>query len=53
MLRIIGTTLFLLTFAALAHAEIRGEPVEYAAGGTTMKGYLAYDDGRTGNGDSP
>ncbi|HBO70278.1 MAG TPA: dienelactone hydrolase [Deltaproteobacteria bacterium] len=48
MLRTIGTTLFLLTFVALAHAEIRGEPVEYAAGGTTMKGYLAYDDGRTG-----
>lgn len=48
MLRMIGTMLFLLTFVAFAHAEIRGEPVEYAAGGTTMKGYLAYDDGRTG-----
>ena len=48
MLRMIATTLFLLTFAALAHGEIRGEPVEYAAGGTTMKGYLAYDDGIQG-----
>lgn len=48
MLRMIGTTLFLLTFVALAHGEIRGEPVEYAAGGTTMKGYLAYDDGIQG-----
>src|SRR3989304_7074195 len=44
MLRMIGSTLFLLTFVALAHAEIRGEPVEYAAGGTTMKGYQADDD---------
>ena len=25
--------------------EIRGEPVDYVAGDTTLKGYLAYDDG--------
>lgn len=44
MVRIIGTILFLLTMVVSAHGEIRGEPVEYVAGDTTMKGYLAYDD---------
>jgi dienelactone hydrolase len=27
-----------------AHGEIRGKPVDYVAGETTLKGYLAYDD---------
>lgn len=44
MVRIIGAVLFLVTMVASAHGEIRGEPVEYVAGDTTMKGYLAYDD---------
>jgi len=48
MVRIIGTILFLLTMVVSAHGEIRGEPVEYVAGDTTMKGYLAYDDSFSG-----
>ena len=47
MIRIIGTIFFLAAIAASAQGEIRGEPVEYSAGGTTMKGYLAYDDGHS------
>jgi len=46
--RIIGTILLLLTIAVTAHGEVRGEPVEYVVGGTTMKGYLAYDDSFSG-----
>lgn len=40
----------LLTFLALAffavstHAAVKGEPVEYKAGDTVLKGYIAYDD---------
>ena len=44
MLRIIGTIFFLAAIAASAQGEIRGEPVEYSAGGTTMQGSLAYDN---------
>jgi dienelactone hydrolase len=35
-----------MALAALqtAHAAVKGEPVEYKAGGTVLKGYLAYDD---------
>jgi len=44
MIRIIGTIFFLAAIAASAQGEIRGEPVEYSAGGTTMQGYLAYDN---------
>lgn len=37
---------FILVLAAMvtAFAEVRHEQVTYAAGGVTMKGYLAYDD---------
>jgi dienelactone hydrolase len=48
MIRILGTIFFLMAMVVSAHGEIRGEPVEYVAGGTTMKGYLAYDDGLSG-----
>ena len=48
MIRIIGTIFFLAAIAASAQGEIRGEPVEYSAEGTTMKGSLAYDDGHPG-----
>ncbi|HEU5360426.1 MAG TPA: dienelactone hydrolase family protein [Candidatus Deferrimicrobiaceae bacterium] len=48
MRAMIGILFFLFAIAASAHGEIRGEPVEYAAGGTTMKGYLAYDDAFSG-----
>lgn len=44
MMRIVGTVCSLLFVAAAAHGEIVGKTVEYASGGTTMKGYLAYDD---------
>ncbi|GAB4361862.1 MAG: dienelactone hydrolase family protein [Deltaproteobacteria bacterium] len=33
--------------AQAARGEIRGEPVTYTDGTTTMRGYLAYDDGRS------
>jgi len=48
MIRILGTAFFLVAMVVSAHGEIRGEPVDYAAGDTTMKGYLAYDDGFPG-----
>jgi dienelactone hydrolase len=44
MKRIIGIIGLLMVMAATAHGEIVGKPVEYVSGGTTMKGYLAYDD---------
>jgi dienelactone hydrolase len=34
----------LLFAAAAAHAEIKGEPIEYRSGDTVLKGYIAYDD---------
>ena len=48
MIRMIGAVCFLFAIVGSAHGEIRGVPVEYSAGGTTMKGYLAYDDGFSG-----
>jgi dienelactone hydrolase len=45
MVRWIGALFLLSTLVASAHGEVRGKPVEYDAGGTTLKGYLAYDDG--------
>jgi dienelactone hydrolase len=44
MIRIIGAIGFLMAMAVAAHGEVAGKPVEYVSGGTTMKGYLAYDD---------
>jgi dienelactone hydrolase len=41
------TVLFMGLFATVVHAEIVGEEVSYSAGGTTMKGYIAYDNGLT------
>ena len=48
MIRILGTIFFLMTMVVSAHGDVRGEPVQYVSGGTTMKGYLAYDDGFSG-----
>jgi dienelactone hydrolase len=36
--------LFALLVVPAASAAVKGEPVEYKAGGTVLKGYLAYDD---------
>ncbi len=47
-MRYLGTILFLLATVVSARGEIRGEPVGYVAGDTTMKGYLVYDDGIAG-----
>lgn len=47
----IRTALFLgilLATVSIARGEVRGEPVTYTDGTTTMKGYLAYDDGIPG-----
>jgi dienelactone hydrolase len=44
MTRILGTILFLMAMVVTAHGEVVGKPVEYVSGGTTMKGYLSYDD---------
>src|SRR5918994_2068929 len=43
---LIGAAL-LLTFTSLASAAIKTETVEYKAGDTTLKGFLAYDDAST------
>lgn len=37
-----------ILFAATAHAKVVGKTIEYKAGDTTMKGYLAYDDAKKG-----
>jgi dienelactone hydrolase len=39
---------FVVAGFASAAPKIKGEPVEYTAGGVTMKGYLAYDESITG-----
>lgn len=39
---------FLLVSAAVSHAEVVTEVVEYAAGPVTLKGYLAYDNAAAG-----
>ncbi len=36
--------LVLAFFAVSAHAAVKGEAVEYKAGSTVLKGYIAYDD---------
>ncbi len=36
--------LVVLGIAAASRAAIKGEEVQYAADGVTLKGYLAYDD---------
>ena len=33
-----------IAFAANAHAAVKEEPVTYQDGGTTMKGFVVYDD---------
>lgn len=40
----ISLFLFLALTAAVSHAAIKGEAVEYRAGDAVLKGYLAYDD---------
>jgi dienelactone hydrolase len=45
------TTIFLgilLATVSVARGEVRGEPVTYTDGTTTLKGYLAYDDATPG-----
>jgi dienelactone hydrolase len=37
------TAVLMVADMAFAAPEIKGEPVDYKAGGVTMKGYLAYD----------
>ncbi len=44
MVRIMGVLWLLMTMVVSAHGEVRGKPVDYVAGETTLKGYLAYDD---------
>lgn len=44
---ILLATLWVLA-APIAQAEIKTEDIEYQSGGTTMKGYIAYDDSITG-----
>ena len=46
LLFVINSMLSVLLVAGLAHAapKVKGEPVEYTAGSTVLKGYLAYDE---------
>lgn len=48
MRRIVILILFLIVTAGSARGEVLGTPVDYSAGGTTLKGYLAYDNNFTG-----
>ncbi len=41
---VISILLLLFLFQSSADADIKGEEVEYSDNGTTLKGYLAYDD---------
>ncbi len=36
--------LSILSFASVAYAEIQTQEIDYTQNGTTLKGYLAYDD---------
>lgn len=45
MIRAVVFVGILLATVSTARGEVRGEPVTYTDGTTTMKGYLAYDDG--------
>ncbi len=44
MRTIMAAAVCALTMAANAHAAVREEPVTYQDGGTTMKGFIVYDD---------
>ncbi|MEK7413134.1 MAG: dienelactone hydrolase family protein, partial [Planctomycetota bacterium] len=44
MMRILSSVILALTMTAPVIGAVKGEPVEYRAGGTVLKGYLAYDD---------
>jgi dienelactone hydrolase len=46
-MRTILVSLILVLVAAVAHAAVKMEPVDYKAGDTTLKGQLAYDDATT------
>lgn len=48
MIRAVVFVGILLATVSTARGEVRGEPVTYTDGTTTMKGYLAYDDGMSG-----
>jgi dienelactone hydrolase len=48
MRRFIPAVLFVFVCTAPAWGAIKGEPVDYKAGDTTLKGYLAYDDALKG-----
>lgn len=40
----IASAIFFLAFSVLTHAEIKTEDINYQAGKTNMKGFIAYDD---------
>jgi len=44
----VAAILFALAGAGIAKPKIEGKPVEYTAGGVTLKGYLAYDENMKG-----
>jgi len=48
MIRAAVIFMILAATVSTARGEVRGEPVTYTDGTTTMKGYLAYDDGSSG-----
>jgi hypothetical protein len=45
---IIAAALAMVLQAGIAHAAIKTQYVEYKDGNTPLKGYLAYDDSKTG-----
>jgi len=46
-MRLFYSLLLAVLFAAVAHAEIKTQTIEYKSGDTTFKGYLAYDDAQS------
>jgi len=48
MKNLLVSTLLFFAMTSLSHAAVQGKEVSYSAGGTTMKGYIAYDDALTG-----
>ena len=44
MKNVLATIVLFLAATSLSHAVVQGKEVTYSANGTTLKGYVAYDD---------
>ena len=48
MKNVLATIVLFLAATSLSHAAVQGREVSYSANGTTLKGYIAYDDALKG-----